>query len=186
MIMGAGKTTVICPLVVLMLADGNLFHNENLQFFLECSTYFNFFEFRRKTPIIFVCLTCQISFFLHVGLSLITVVVPTSLLEMSRGILSSVFSHVIPKPIYTLKFDRNSTSDGIHRKLELTRSLKGVVVTTPEAIKSMMLKLVDVLLNVQKRDEMVQKKICKKKPNNFLFLNLNLSLLKSFECQNSF
>ena len=54
MIMGAGKTTVICPLLALLLADGK---------------------------------------------SLVTLVVPSALLEMSRSVLRACFSNVITKRV---------------------------------------------------------------------------------------
>jgi molybdopterin-guanine dinucleotide biosynthesis protein len=56
-----GKTTVIAPLLVMMLAD---------------------------------------------GLSLVTIAVPSALLEQSRVIFMSKFSNVLGKRVYTLDFDR--------------------------------------------------------------------------------
>src|SRR5215469_11557585 len=79
------------------------------------------------------------------GESLVTLVVPASLLDMSRGILRSVFSHVIPKRIYTMTFERSFLGDTLHQKLSDARKNKSVVCTTPESVKSLMLKFVDVL-----------------------------------------
>ena len=58
MIMGAGKTTVIAPLLVLMLAD---------------------------------------------GVSLVTQVVPSALLEQTLGIMRAAFSSIIVKRVYCLQ-----------------------------------------------------------------------------------
>jgi hypothetical protein len=120
MIMGAGKTTVVGPLLALCLAD---------------------------------------------GASLVTQVMPTALLEMSRGVLRQIFTSILPKKIYTLQFDRHvagnmsSDDDGgvgaggdfgglqkIHRiidKLEAARAHRGIVCTTPESIKSLTLKFIE-------------------------------------------
>ena len=65
MIMGAGKTSVICPLLTLLLANGK---------------------------------------------SLVTLVVPSSLLEMSRSVLRACFSNVITKRVYSFHVDRFSAS----------------------------------------------------------------------------
>ena len=107
--MGAGKTTVIGPILAMMLADGK---------------------------------------------SLVTQVMPKALLEMSRSVLRRAFSSVVNKRIYTLEFDR-STDDSekqlnkLFIRLDRARQARGIVVTTPEAIKSLMLKYVDLLQSVQ-------------------------------------
>ena len=102
MIMGAGKTTVIAPLLALMLADGQ---------------------------------------------SLVTNVVPSSLLEQTLGIMRGAFSSLIQKRCYTLQFDRMSESSSslealaaLVRKMERARRSRSIVCSTPEAIKSVMLK----------------------------------------------
>ena len=64
--MGAGKTTVICPLLGLLLANGQ---------------------------------------------SLVTLVVPSALLEMSRSVLRACFSNVITKRVYSFHFDRYTSSE---------------------------------------------------------------------------
>lgn len=104
MIMGAGKTTVIAPLLALMLADGQ---------------------------------------------SLVTNVVPSSLLEQTLGIMRGAFSSLIQKRCYTLQFDRMSESSSslealaaLVRKMERARRSRSIVCSTPEAIKSVMLKYV--------------------------------------------
>jgi hypothetical protein len=104
MIMGAGKTTVIGPLMALILADGQ---------------------------------------------SLVTQVVPTPLLEFSRGIMRSRFTRIISKRIHTFTFDRTvkrvKDITRLFDKLNAARRTRGVVVTTPEAIKSLMLKQLELL-----------------------------------------
>ena len=111
MIMGQGKTTVIAPLLALMLADG-----------------------RR----------------------LVMQVCPAPLLEMSRSVLRTVFSNVIHKRIYTFKFERSNASlnslEGVRAifvRLHRAREEKAVVCSTPESIKSFMLKYNDNLQMVE-------------------------------------
>ncbi|CAM9230572.1 unnamed protein product, partial [Ectocarpus fasciculatus] len=112
MIMGAGKTQVIAPLLSLMLADGK---------------------------------------------SLVTVVCPNSLLQQSRTQFRNRFSNVLQKNIVTLKFERASsefnTVSGLkklYQKLVLARKQRAVVLTNPQSIKSLMLKYIDLLLQLRK------------------------------------
>jgi hypothetical protein len=101
MIMGAGKTTVVCPLLTLMLSDGE---------------------------------------------SLVVQVVPPALLEFSRSIMRSTFSSIMHKRIFTLQFDRSTdVSSNIFTKLLQSRSTRGVVITTPTTVKSMMLKFLETM-----------------------------------------
>ena len=113
MIMGAGKTTVICPLLSLLLADGQ---------------------------------------------SLITQIVPSALLDMSRSILRSCFSNIIMKRVYSFDFDRYSASQSqdllidmqrLYTKLDVARKQRSVVCTTPESIKSLMLMYLDLLSTIE-------------------------------------
>ena len=111
MIMGQGKTTVIAPLLALILADG-----------------------RR----------------------LVSQVCPAPLLEMSRSVLRNCFSNVIHKRIYTFSFERSNEAmnrfEGIMalcHKLQRARQEKAVVCSTPESIKSFMLKYIDSLQIVE-------------------------------------
>ena len=111
MIMGAGKTTVIGPLLALILADGN---------------------------------------------RLVTQVCPGPLLEMTRGEMRKKYSNIIKKRIYTLSFDRSSIDSNnvqrlqrLYEKLNNARSKRAIVCTTPEAIKSIMLKYIDFLQQVE-------------------------------------
>ncbi len=118
MIMGAGKTHVVTPLLALLLADSK---------------------------------------------SLVTVVVPRSLLELSRSKLRETFSSVVPKFVFTLNFERlpqlhcnidRLSSDGTREysvaamlgaKLNQIRCLSGVCVTTPDSVKSVELTFIDML-----------------------------------------
>jgi hypothetical protein len=107
MIMGAGKTTVVGPLLVLCLADGS-------------------------TPVLQT--------------------MPSALLEMTRNVLREVFAYPLPKQVFTLQFDRTQDDIGpvqaIIEKLELARRHRGVVVAAPEAIKSLTLKMIEMLHSV--------------------------------------
>lgn len=104
MIMGAGKTTVVAPLVALMLADGR---------------------------------------------SLVTSVVPSALLDMSIKVTRSRFSTVLRKSVLSMRFDRLSTinadqTTALVRKLQHARDSAGLVVTTPDAIKSLLLRWIEL------------------------------------------
>jgi hypothetical protein len=105
MIMGAGKTTVIAPLLALMLADGK---------------------------------------------RAVFQVVPTPLLEMSRNVMRCRFSSLLCKRIQTFQFDRSQevTPLQIQRlfaKLDSVRTSAGIVVSTPDAVKSFQLKSIELL-----------------------------------------
>jgi hypothetical protein len=118
MIMGAGKTHVVTPLLALLLADSE---------------------------------------------SLVTVVVPRPLLELSRSKLRETFSSVVPRFVFTLNFERlpqlrcdmdHLRAEGkpeylaaemLGRKLDHIRSLSGICVTTPDAVKSVELSFMDLL-----------------------------------------
>ena len=120
MIMGAGKTHVVTPLLALLLADSK---------------------------------------------SLVMVVVPRSLLELSRSKLRETFSSVVPRFVFTLNFERlpqlhcdidHLAAEGITEysaaallgsKLDRIRSLSGLCVTTPDAVKSVELSFVDLLFS---------------------------------------
>jgi hypothetical protein len=118
MIMGAGKTHVVTPLLALLLADSKF---------------------------------------------LVTVVVPRSLLELSRSKLRETFSYVLPRFVFTLNFERlpqlycdaNRLSENglaeytaaanLGNKLDRIRVLSGICITTPDAVKSLELTFVDML-----------------------------------------
>ena len=98
MIMGAGKTTVVAPLLALILADGK---------------------------------------------SLVTQVMPTSLLEFSRGVMREKFSVVVRKPIFTFNFDRGiSITRDLYMKPVMARNSKAIICLSPTSIKSFMLHFV--------------------------------------------
>ncbi len=93
----SGKTTVVCPLLTLMLGD---------------------------------------------GANLIVQVVPPALLDFSRSVMRSTFSSIMHKRIYTLSFDRSSEIEPtMLKKLLHARESRGVVMSTPTTIKSIMLKV---------------------------------------------
>ena len=101
MIMGGGKTTVVSPLLALLLCDGTR-------------------------------LVCQ--------------VVPHSLLEFSRNMMRERFAAVMRKPVYTLRFDRyTELSSAFFQKLERAATQRAVVCASPSAVKSFVLKLIELL-----------------------------------------
>ena len=90
------------------------------------------------------------------GRALVTVVMPRALLDMSRGVLRTAFANVLDKKVYTLNFDRSSdlaanpaALQALYEKLDTARTGRGVVVTTPETCKSLMLKYLDLLQSVE-------------------------------------
>ncbi|CAI5729997.1 unnamed protein product [Peronospora destructor] len=117
MIMGAGKTTVVGPLLTYILAD--------------------------KTH-------------------LVTHIMPTSLLEQSRQVLRSRFSNqVLRKRIFTFEFDRSisdnpATALQIFTKLDRARRHGDVVCASPESIKSMMLKLIELLHSLDESSDIIE------------------------------
>lgn len=101
LLMGAGKTSVIAPLLGAMLADGR---------------------------------------------ALVIQVVPPALLEPARQVLRTTFSCMMQKRIYTFACDRaTAITRTLTKKLMQAAQSRGIVVTTPTAIKSVMLKLVENL-----------------------------------------
>mmetsp|Transcript_7246 Transcript_7246/g.21392 ORF Transcript_7246/g.21392 Transcript_7246/m.21392 type:complete len:5155 (-) Transcript_7246:1654-17118(-) len=108
LIMGSGKTTVISPLLCLMLADKE---------------------------------------------HLVVEAVPPALLEFSRSILRTSFSSVLPKRVYTFSFDRSTTvTAALLKKLQRARADGGVVVTTPTAVKALMLRYIENLGIIENKD----------------------------------
>ena len=83
------------------------------------------------------------------GKKLITQVVPSALLEFSRSIMRSRFTHIISKKIHTFSFDRSIKKirhiTRIFDKLNTARKTRGIVMTTPESIKALLLKHVELL-----------------------------------------
>jgi len=124
MIMGDGKTTVVGPILALMLASG--------------------VGGERGRHVTLVC--------------------PKALLQQSKELMRAIFlSPRVPKPVYTLTFDRGSDSRvsslrALREKLETSEKDCGIVVASPTAIKSFFLKYIELLLILQKQrdeDEMV-------------------------------
>eukprot|EP00466_Bigelowiella_natans_P012371 jgi/Bigna1/86051/estExt_fgenesh1_pg.C_70337 len=109
MVMGSGKSSVVSPMISLLLADKK---------------------------------------------SLVVVMAPDALLVMTRDLLRERFSHIIKKRILTLSFNRNFSPNfrdsavlvkRLCYKMEGVRLQGGVMVTTPESIKSLFLKFVEML-----------------------------------------
>lgn len=117
MIMGAGKTTVVGPLLTYILADKE---------------------------------------------HLVMHVMPTALLEQSRQVLRSRFSNrVLRKRIFTFEFDRAISDDPaaalqMFTKLDRARRHGDVVCASPESIKSMMLKLVELLHSLDESSDIIE------------------------------
>jgi hypothetical protein len=108
MIMGAGKTTVVGPLLAMCLASAS---------------------------------------------TMVMEVVPPALLDFSAGVLRERFSTSVRKPVFTFLFDRyNTVTPQLVSKLKTARQMRSVVVTSPQCVKSFMLKFIETMhiLNKQK------------------------------------
>ena len=102
MIMGQGKTTVVSPLICLMMAHGD-----------------------------YLVVQC----------------VPPALLPMSSSVLRTTFSSIIRKRLFTFTCDRAAVGDPTTiSKLQSAMADGSIVITTPPALKSLMLKFVENLL----------------------------------------
>ena len=118
MIMGDGKTTVVGPLLSLILAA----------------------KPHASAP--------------DHSLQSVTLVCPGALLAQSKSVMRALFSSpAAPKPVYTLQFERSfdsrvSVLSRLVGKLELARQQRGVVIASPTAIKSVLLKYVEVSFRV--------------------------------------
>lgn len=71
---------------------------------------------------------------------------PASLLAMSREVLRTAFSHVIPKQTYTFTCTRSNEVTPLQlKKLKVCVERSGVVVATPTTIKALLLRFVQAL-----------------------------------------
>ncbi len=71
--------------------------------------------------------------------------VPTALLEMSRSVMRERFSSLVTKPVYTFVFERQTpVTEELYQKLLKARETRAVVVSHPTAVKSFVLKFVEV------------------------------------------
>ena len=82
---------------------------------------------------------------------------PPNLLEMSRNRLREVFSSVMPKRIFTFEFQRQCEDDpkvfiDLLRKLNDAVAHRGIVCAKPEAIKSAILKMIELLHVIEQSD----------------------------------
>ncbi len=105
MLLGAGKTTVVGPLLCLLLADGK---------------------------------------------NLVSQAVPGPLLSASTSVLRFCYGPVLSRPVTTLQFERGlvlsrPVLNRLLEKLDYVIKKRGVVVCTPETIKSLMLKYIETL-----------------------------------------
>lgn len=133
MIMGAGKTTVVGPLLALMLATAK---------------------------------------------SLVVEVVPPALLEFSAGVLRERFGSCVKKTIFTFSFDRyQQVSPQLLAKLEIARFTRAIIVTTPSAVKSFMLKFLELCHNLGRQQSLTLEKREKKAIESFFSLSKVRSLL---------
>jgi hypothetical protein len=106
MLMGEGKTSVIMPLLCLILADGDML------------------------PI--ACF-------------------PIHLLEAGRRILQESFTALQPKLVRPIEVDRASKYDeSLERWLNHAHERKGIIVTTPPSVKSILLKFIEKLSDVNR------------------------------------
>jgi len=80
-------------------------------------------------------------------------VVPPALLEFSRSVLRASFSSILQKRVYTFAFDRSSVlSPAALAKLRQARDQAGIVVTTPTAVKALLLRYLENLELLRARE----------------------------------
>jgi hypothetical protein len=96
----------------------------------------------------------MLALFLADKTRLVMQVVPGKLLEMSRDVMRQLFSVVIPKRVYTLSFGRRGgrnlkTIQALRDKLLGARDSGSIVVSSPDAVKSLMLKYIELLASVE-------------------------------------
>ena len=112
MLMGEGKSTVVAPLLGMLLADGK---------------------------------------------RLVAQVVPAQLLAQSRAIMWKAFSLLLTKSVRTFTFDRACAEDersitgprGLLTKVEDARACGDVLLCSPAAIKSLLLRFIEGPSNPQ-------------------------------------
>lgn len=92
-----------------------------------------------------------LSLFLADGQTLVFLAVPPPLLEFTRATLRERFaSPILRKPVRTFHCDRFAPCDStMHARMRRAVVQRSVVVTTPSAIKALMLKFVELLQYVQ-------------------------------------
>lgn len=106
------------------------------------------------------CISPMLALLLADGHSLVTQVVPTALLSMSREVMWSRFAQVIVKTVHTLNFSRAPdpatgcfiVDPSLFSKLDEARRNGGVVITTPVAIKSLVNKFVELLHTLREEE----------------------------------
>lgn len=95
---------------------------------------------------------------------LVLQVVPPALLEFSRGVMRSALGSTLGLHVYTFSFSRSDGVDGrLCSKLSRAAQEGAVVMTTPTALKSLMLKFIENLTDIkhgtpQKREKIRQVK----------------------------
>ena len=125
LIMGAGKTTTIAPLLALLIADGS-------QLVMQVTP-----PAAAHPTLALLLLTTALS---------TMQVVPPALLTFSRAVLRERFSSFVSKPVYTFAFERAlDVTDGLLLKLTTAVARRAVVCTTPAALKSFALKFLEVV-----------------------------------------
>src|SRR5690606_27692914 len=82
-----------------------------------------------------------------------------ALLDFTRAVLRDRFSSMLQRPVFTFEFDRysNITAE-LRMKLEYAKSSRAVLVTTPTAIKSFMLKFVELMHNLDEQKNLSREK----------------------------
>ena len=114
MIMGAGKTTVVAPLLAMILVS----------VMKPCASFL-------------CCLLSGHAYFMPTplqadGKSLVTQVVPHALLDFSRGVMREKFAAVVRKPVFTFSFTRGTPiSRDLYMKLCKARDSKAIICTSP-------------------------------------------------------
>jgi len=92
--------------------------------------------------------------------SLVLQVMPPALLDFSRGVMRQALSDSVGKRVCTLTFDRSDPVDSrLFHKLNNAATSGAVVMTTPSAIKSIMLKTVENMLGLRDPGNLKKKQL---------------------------
>lgn len=91
------------------------------------------------------CVAPLLCLMLGNGERLVCEVVPPALLDFSRSVMRSTFSSIMYKRIYTLTVERATEVDEkLFLKLANAAENSGIVISTPTAVKSLMLKFLEL------------------------------------------
>ena len=142
LIMGAGKSAVISPVLAIKLAKG-LSVDEEYSRIKHPGYQPSFKEIEKEKEKTRLCI----------------VIVPESLLASTLTVMRTSFSGLVQKPVLHFKFDRSSCDLKYARDLKtqlLRAQLNGAVVcSTPSILKTLLLVYIDTLRSIKEENQLV-------------------------------